>query len=69
MDRTLKCDHSLNAIEQYFTVVINFGLGTVRSGRVLCEMFLKTQNEEWSDEFRSSSANIPEYSPGCQGCC
>ena len=49
VDRTLKCDHSLKAVEQYFTMVlfifqfypvcnfgqvINFGLGTVRNERV-----------------------------------
>ena len=43
MDKTPKSDHSLEAVEQYFTVVLfvfqfypvcNFGLGTVRSERV-----------------------------------
>ena len=49
IDRTLKCDHSLKAVEQYFTKVlfvfqfwpvstfgkfISFGLGTGRSERV-----------------------------------
>ena len=49
MDRTLKCDHSMEAVAQYFTVVLfvfqfcpvcnfgtffNCGVGTVRNERV-----------------------------------